>query len=439
MEADPVRDRIVGLVFENSREAVFTVDRDCRVTAFNPAAERLSGVPRDEAVGRHCYEVLCTDLCSERCALRNGLFDAQPYERARVPLLTRDGRHVPISVSTSILRDGDGRVVGGVEFIRDRSDLESLEGRLHRATGVGNMVSVSAPMQRIFALLPDVAQSECSALISGPSGSGKELIAQALHDLSGRRAGPYVKINCGALPETLLESELFGYEPGAFTDAKRTKPGQFDLARGGTLLLDEIGEMPMPLQVKILRVLSSGEFSPLGSVEAKKTDVRILASTNRILEDRVAQGLFREDLYYRINVVNIELPPLKERLEDIPLLVDHFVRRFRKKRGRDIQGASPEALATLRCYDFPGNVRELENAIEHAFVMCHGDLIEPRHLPERLLDAASRPADFLRERPCERAIIQEALERNGGNRRRTADELGMHRSTLWRKLQQYAL
>lgn len=294
-------------------------------------------------------------------------------------------------------------------------------------------------MQRIFSILPEVAESECSVLIAGPSGSGKELVAQALHSLSPRRKGPYLKINCGALPANLLESELFGYEQGAFTDAKRSKPGQFQLARGGTLLLDEIGEMPLPLQVKILRVLSSGEFSPLGSVKVQKTDVRILASTNRDLDRMIEQGRFREDLYYRINVVNICLPPLRERLEDLPLLVDHFIRRFREKRSRNIQSMTNEALALLRRYDFPGNVRELENAIEHGFVMCRGEQIEPRHLPRRIQQAAENASRSDREPRSERAIIQEALARHGGNHQATALELGMHRSTLWRKLQQYHL
>ncbi len=439
MEANADQRRIAALIFENIQEGVFTVDCKFRITAFNAAAERISGFSREEALGQYCFDVFRTELCNGGCALRTSMRDGAPHANQRVPIITRDGRKVPISLTTTILHDDDGKAIGGIELFRDLTRVESLERRLQHIAGVGNMVSANEQMQRIFALLPDVAASECNALISGPSGSGKELVAQALHDLSTRREGPYVKINCGALPENLLESELFGYEKGAFTDAKQAKQGQFALARGGTLLLDEIGEMPMPLQVKILRVLSSGEYRPLGGVKELQADVRILASTNRILEERVAEGLFREDLYYRINVVNIDVPPLRERLEDIPLLVDHFIARFRERRGREIRGISSEGLSTLRCYDFPGNVRELENAIEHAFVMCRGDTIEPRHLPSRILDAASAPAQAQRENPCERAVIQEALARHGGNRQETAEELGMHRTTLWRKLQQFAL
>lgn len=431
--------KIASLIFNNISEGVFTIDRDCRITSFNRAAERISGFSQEEATGQFCFDIFRTELCHQRCALRTTLLNGDEVLNVRVTIITRDGRKVPIRVTTSILRDDDGEVIGAVEFFRDLTEIENLERRLHHITGIGNMVSANEEMQRIFSILPEVAESECSVLIAGPSGSGKELVAQALHSLSPRRKGPYLKINCGALPANLLESELFGYEQGAFTDAKRSKPGQFQLARGGTLLLDEIGEMPLPLQVKILRVLSSGEFSPLGSVKVQKTDVRILASTNRDLDRMIEQGRFREDLYYRINVVNICLPPLRERLEDLPLLVDHFIRRFREKRSRNIQSMTNEALALLRRYDFPGNVRELENAIEHGFVMCRGEQIEPRHLPRRIQQAAENASRSDREPRSERAIIQEALARHGGNRQATALELGMHRSTLWRKLQQYHL
>jgi PAS domain S-box-containing protein len=430
---------ISSLIFENLREGVFTIDQDCHITAFNPAAEHITGFSKAEVLGQYCFDVFRSERCNAGCALRSSMLDGEARERLRIPILTRDGRRIPISVTTAVLRDDGGKFVGAVELFRDRSEVEDLERRLSLATGLGKMISTNEEMQRIFSQIPEVAASECNTLITGPSGSGKELIAQALHDLSGRRDRPYLKINCGALPETLLESELFGYEKGAFTDAKQAKPGLFELARGGTLLLDEIGEMPLPLQVKILRVLSSSEFRPLGGTKECKADVRILASTNRVLEECVDAGRFREDLYYRINVVNIRLPALRDRIEDIPLLVDHFVARFREKRGRDIRGISNEGLATLRCYDFPGNVRELENAIEHAFVMCRGNTIAPRHLPSRILEAASRRPEALRDPPCERAVIKEALSRNGGNRQRTADELGMHRTTLWRKLQQFGL
>jgi transcriptional regulator with PAS, ATPase and Fis domain len=304
-----------------------------------------------------------------------------------------------------------------------------------------NLVSCNEKMQRIFNLLPQIAASECNVLVQGPSGSGKELLAQALHNLSPRKHNAYLPINCAALPETLLESELFGYMRGAFTDAKRDKPGMFYLAQGGTLLLDEIGDMPLTLQVKLLRVLNNGEYQPLGSTRIMQTDARIIASSNRDLEEMVQKGNFREDLYYRLNVITVQIPPLSERLEDLPLLIDHFVQKFRAKRSKDIRGVAPDVLQFLRKYDFPGNVRELENAIEHAFVICEENVIQLEHLPEKILRAVqgngkngSRPSYGA---SSEESIIREALARNGGNRTKTAEELGIHRGTLWRKLAKY--
>jgi len=439
MKSNKTQERIAALIFNNITEGVFTTDRECRITSFNRAAEEISGFSNEEASGHFCFDIFRTELCHARCALRSTLQNGDTIDNVRVTILTKGGRKRPISVSTSILRDESMEVVGAVEFFRDLTEVENLERRLRRFTGVGDMVSANEEMQRIFTLIPEIAESECSVLIQGASGTGKELIAQALHDLSPRRRGPFLKLNCGALPETLLESELFGHEKGAFTDAKRAKPGLFLAANGGTLLLDEIGEMPPALQVKLFRVLSTGEFSPVGSVKVVKTDVRILASTNRDLEQMIRDGRFREELYYRINVVSVGLPALADRMEDVPLLVDHFIRRFREKRGKAIKGVSGEALAAMRRYEFPGNVRELENAVEHAFVMCRGDTIDVRHLPDKILVAARDSGRPEISKKSERAIIQEALDRHAGNRQETAVELGMHRSTLWRKLRQYGL
>jgi PAS domain S-box-containing protein len=439
MKKEEHQRRIAQIIFESISDGVFTTDRECRITSFNVAAERISGFSREEAIGRYCFDIFRTELCHERCALRCTLQNGESVSSVRVTIITRDGRKVPISVSTNLLRDEEGQTVGAVEFFRDLSEVENLERRIQKITGIGNLVSANEEMQQVFSLLPEVAESECSVLIQGASGTGKELVAQALHNLSPRRKGPFVKINCGALPENLLESELFGYERGAFTDARRSKPGLFQVAHGGTLLLDEIGEMPSALQVKLFRVLSTGEFSPLGSVKVHRTDVRILASTNRDVERMIEEGRFREELYYRVNVVTLVLPPLKDRPEDVPLLVDHFIRRFREKRGKSIRGISPEALNLLRRYEYPGNVRELENAVEHAFVMCRGETIEVEHLPSKILAGAQgRPAVRNGDR-SERAILAEALERHHGNRELTARELGVHRSTLWRRMKRLGI
>jgi PAS domain S-box-containing protein len=433
--------RIAAIIFDSIGEGVFTTDPDCRITAFNRAAEQITGFTREQAVGRYCFDIFRTEICQSRCALRHTLANGKPVADNRVTIITRDGRPLPISVSTTILRDKQGEVVGAVEFFRDLSVEEELRQRLSQMDAFANLRSSNERVQRMLDLLPEVAAAECNVLIHGPSGSGKELIAQAIHNLSPRHHGPYVRVNCAALPETLLESELFGYVKGAFTDAKRDKPGQFQVASGGTLLLDEIAEMPPSLQVKLLRVLNNGEFQPLGSTKTLHTDARIITSTNRDLDAMVRDGSFREDLYYRVNVVNVEIPPLGERLEDLPRLVEHFIGRFRDKRRKPIERVSTDVMALLRQYPWPGNIRELENTIEHAFVLCRGHVIEVAHLPERIVSGArqdGKSATAFGDSSPE-AVIRECLARHQGNRSEAARELGMHRATLWRKMRQYGI
>ena len=432
---------IAAVIFDSITEGVFTTDHDCRITSFNGAAERITGFTREQAIGRYCFDIFRTEICQSRCALRHTLADGTPVSNVRVTIMTRDGRPLPISVSTTILRDKREVVVGAVEFFRDLSVEESLREQLSRIDAFGNLRSNNDRMQHMLDLLPEVAAAECNVLIHGPSGCGKELIAQAIHNLSPRRHGLYVRVNCAALPQPLLESELFGYVKGAFTDAKRDKPGQFQVASGGTLLLDEIGEMPPALQVKLLRVLNNGEFQPLGSTKMLHADARIVTSTNRDIESMVQEGTFREDLYYRINVVNLEIPPLRERLEDLPRLIDHFIEQFRGRRQKPIDRVSGDVMALLRRYPWPGNIRELENAIEHAFVLCRGDVIEVEHLPVRIgtgvREEENSSTPFGDSSPA--AVIRESLARNDGNRSETARELGMHRATLWRKMRQYGI
>jgi len=427
------------LIFQSISDGVFTVDESRIITSFNRAAEEITGFDAEEAVGRHCFDIFRTEFCHTRCPLKDTLQHLEAVENARASILTKEGSELPISVSTTLLRNEEGEVLGAVEFFRDLSALEDLRRRLDERKALEDVVTVNREMHEMVQLLPDVAKSECNVLIQGPSGSGKELVAQVIHNLSPRKYGPYIKINCAALPATLLESELFGYEKGAFTDAKRDKPGQFCLANGGTLLLDEISEMDPALQVKLLRVLNNGEYQPLGSTKAFHTDARILAATNADLTERIAAGTFREDLYFRINVVGLRIPPLRERPADIPLLVDHFLKKFRKETRKPIRRVAPEALSALRRYSFPGNVRELENAIEHAFVMCHDDEIRVHHLPEAIGREAGTVNGVTREKKSEREVVAEALQRHQGNRTRVAEELGIHRTTLWRKMKSYGL
>ena len=282
--------KLSRLIFNSISDGVFTVDRNCVITSFNKSAERITGFSRSEAVGKHCFDIFRTEVCHRQCALKDTLKTHAPVQNARVTIITRSGQEMPIQVTTTMLKDDEGDRVGAVEFFRDVSEIEHLRKSLEQKRTLEDIVSVNPRMHELIGLLPDVADSECNVLIQGPSGCGKELFAQVIHNLSPRRYGPYIRINCAALPATLLESELFGYEKGAFTDAKRDKPGQFALAAGGTLLLDEISEMDLALQVKLLRVLNNGEYRPLGSTRTLHTDARIVAATNADLEQAIADG-----------------------------------------------------------------------------------------------------------------------------------------------------
>ena len=432
---------IFELIFNSISEGVFTTDRSCRVTSFNQAAEKISGFSRAQAIGRYCFDIFRTDICHRQCPLRNTLKKGMPISNVRVDILSRDGLKIPISVSTSILRDEQGDITGAVEIFRDLSTLEGLRKQLNEPQTFENLVSRNAEMHSIFEILPDVAQSECSVLIQGPSGSGKELLSRSIHNLSPREKAPYIRVNCAALPANLLESELFGYVRGAFTDARRDKPGRFALADGGTILLDEIGDMPITLQAKLLRVLQEGEVQPLGSTQTLSVDVRTVASSNRDLKQMVEEKTFREDLYYRLNVITVDIPPLARRREDVPLLIDHFINKLRAKTGKGIRSVRDDVFARLMAYDYPGNVRELENMIEHAFVLCKGETIELCDLPRDLFANSSSPASspsghsFLDG--AERRILEEAIAKHEGNKTRIAAELGIHRATLWRKLKKY--
>ncbi len=426
-------------IFNSISDGIFTTDKNCRITSFNKAAEKITGFSASEAINKNCFDVFRTDICNKRCALKDTLKNEEPTENIRVTIISRDGCEIPINVTTTLLKDKNNKIIGAVELFRDISELEHLRERIKNNRSLDEIVSMNLQMQQIIGLLPNIAESDCNVLIQGPSGSGKELFAQVIHNLSPRKYGPYIKINCAALPAQLLESELFGYEKGAFTDAKHNKPGQFCLANGGTLLLDEISEMDISLQVKLLRVLNNGEYRPLGSSKTLYSDARIIAATNADLKQEIGNNKFREDLYYRINVMNIKIPPLKDRPEDIPLLVDHFLKLFKKKNRNGVEKISPEALGILMKYSFPGNVRELENTIQHTFVMCRNGVILPEHLPESITNEHFISKNVSNNLNDERELIIESLKRNKGNKSKAAVELGMHRSTLWRKIKELRL
>jgi PAS domain S-box-containing protein len=427
------------IILDSIADGVFTVDDRWRITSFNRAAERITGIPRQKAIGSFCSSVFRSSICETDCALRRTMETGKEVTNRTIDVLNAEGRRLPVSISTALLKNRQGRVVGGVETFRDLSAVEELRKELEGRLTFLDMVSRSHRMRGLFEILPAIAASGSTVLIEGESGTGKELLARAIHSLSPRAHGPLVAVNCGALPDTLLESELFGHTAGAFTDAKKNRLGRFALADGGTILLDEIGDVSAAMQVRLLRILEEKVYEPLGGSEPVRADVRVIAATNRNLQKLVSEGRFRLDLYYRINVVRLELPPLRERKEDVPALVDHFIARFNSLRDGAVAGVTDNVLSCLMSYDFPGNIRELENIIEHAFVLCHSGMIEPRHLPEPLRSGIcaacpdATPAEMSLG-DIERILIESVLKKNGWNRLRTAQGLKIARSTLRRKI-----
>jgi len=433
-------------VLDSIADGAFTVDKELQISSFNRAAEDITGVHRSEAIGKKCYEVFRADICKSTCALKKSIATGRDVANHKAYILDVENDLVPISVSTSALRNEAGEIVGGVETFRDISALEALRKEISEKYSFQDIISKNHKIRNIFATLPDIAGSDSTVLIEGPSGSGKELFAKAIHSLS-KRKGRYVTLNCGALPDTLLESELFGYQKGAFTDAKKDKPGRFALAENGTIFLDEIGDISPALQLKLLRVLQEKEYEPLGGTSSRKADVRVIAATNKSLKGQVDEGSFRADLFYRLNVIKITLPPLAERSEDIPLLVDHFVKKFNRLKSKAIKDVSPDVLDVLMRHEYPGNVRELENIVEYCFVLCHGDTIEKNHLPEGVIPATSTeeaPSEKMRFEvnpllDAESSTVFAALQKFNGHRAKAAAYLGIEKTTLWRKMKKYGI
>ncbi|MFH1680267.1 MAG: sigma 54-interacting transcriptional regulator [Candidatus Eisenbacteria bacterium] len=431
------------VVLESISDGVFTVDQEWRITSFNRAAEEITGVERSDAIGRHCSEVFRSSMCGPDCALQQTLKTGKAIIGKSAYIVNARGDRVPISVSTAVLRDSEGRVAGGAETFRDLSEVDALRRELEGRFRVGDLASRSPLMQRVFEVLPTIAASSSTVLILGQTGTGKELMARTIHDLSPRRDGPFVAVSCGALPDTLLESELYGYKRGAFTGANKDKPGRFALAKGGTLFLDEIGELSPALQVKLLRVLQERTYEPLGATGSETADVRIVVATNKDLAEEMQRGAFREDLYYRVNVIRVELPPLRRRKEDIPLLAGQFIEQFNRLQRKSVEGIAAEALSLLMAHDWPGNVRELENVIERAFILCGEGFIEIAHLPENLTARGASVSSSSDIRAAHDLVdaqtICAALERNRNNRSAAARELGIHKTTLFRRIKRLGI
>ena len=443
MKEAPENLELFKVILSSIADGVFTVDSNRMITSFNRAAEKITGVPASQAIGKHCQDVFHSDIC-EYCLLKDTLETGIDAIDRPVNIINSQGEKIPISISTAVLKDEEGNALGAVETFRDLSTIEHLRKELSRNYSLEDIISKSPKMHKLFAILPDIAESESTVLIQGPSGSGKELFARAIHNLSPRKKANYVVINCGTLPSQLFESEIFGYVKGAFTDAKKDKKGKLAAVNGGTVFFDEIGELPLSTQVKLLRLLQQREYEPLGSTETIKADIRIVAATNKDLKRLVAQAKFRDDLYFRLAVVKFDLPPLKDKREDIPYLVDHFIRKFNAKTGKKIISVSPNVMSTLMSYDFPGNIRELENIIEHGFVLCRGSIIKREHLPPELIriekdsevnkDILSTPVT---ESIDEQNQIISTLRNCSGEISKAAEELGIHRTTLWRKIKRY--
>jgi len=431
------------IILDSVTEGVFTVNENMVITYFNKAAGSIIGMTQDKAVGQYCFDVLRSNICETECPIRFSIESGGETINRHKNILRVDGKKIPVAISASVLRDDNCEMIGGVETLRDLSKIEALEKEINKNYSFEDIISKNNKILQIFNILPNVSVSDSTVLIQGPSGTGKELFARAIHNLSNRKDGPFIAINCGALPETLLESELFGYVKGAFTDAKNNKPGRFELAKGGTIFLDEIDSLPFSTQVKLLRVLQEKEFEPLGATSSIKTNVRVISATKYDLYELVQNDKFRDDLFYRLNVVKIELPSLKERRDDIPLLIQHFIVKFNHYMHKSIKKISDDVLKLLLNFSFEGNIRQLENIIEHAFVMCQTEEISLEHLPPEIyLSDLKNGTDAISDIPLKESeyrTILKALNKHHWNTLDTANELKIHRSTLWRKMKKYGL
>ncbi len=425
-------------IFRTVSDAIIMVDRNGRLAQFNAAAACACGFT-DDMTGKELasLELRCHGACA--ATLLETLRCNAPRELRRFECRNHEGKERVACFTSTPVVEADGSVSGAVAVIRDETRLAVLERSLVKRGRFHNIIGNSAPMQRIFSLIEALAEVPTTVLINGESGTGKELVAAALHATGARASGPFVKVNCSALSESLLESELFGHVRGAFTGAISDKVGRFQKAHGGTLFLDEIGDISPAVQMRLLRVLQESEFERVGESTPIRVDVRIIAATNQNLAAKVSRGTFRQDLFYRLNVVRILLPPLRERLDDLDLLVAHFIAKFNVKLGRDIIGVSSDVMEVFRAHDWPGNVRELEHAIEHASILCKSDIISLRDLPQDLLDSLDAAADAVETLPAGSTTegpltIEQALAMSNGNKTRAASLLGISRRTLYRYL-----
>jgi PAS domain S-box-containing protein len=424
-------------VLDSLKEGIIAHDVERRIFFFNREAEHITGYAREQVLGRDCHEAFGAPFCGGHCSF----CDEPPAEKETVDytlnITTKSGEPRRIEMRVTRMRDGSGGMTGVLASFKDVTDLISLQLRAGELTSFGNIIGRDSKMQDVFRQIRDVADYDFPVQLSGETGTGKELVANAIHGESRRGGAPFVPINCGALPEGLIESELFGHIKGAFSGAVRDKKGRFELADGGTVFLDEVAELSNNMQTKLLRFLQDGRFERVGGEQTLTVNVRVISATNRNLRREVERSRFREDLFYRLSVIPIHLPPLRERKTDIPLLIDHFLRDAAGRYGREPLKVSPRALSLMLDYRWPGNVRELQNAIQFAFVKCGSKVIEPKDLPLELRDAADVCGRRGPARKLDPEAVRKALTRTGGNKAKAAKLMGVGRATLYRFLNDY--
>ncbi|MBI3593941.1 MAG: sigma 54-interacting transcriptional regulator [Nitrospirae bacterium] len=423
-------------------DGIVAISRDLKILYLNPAAESILGISARDIIGKRCSHPLETEMPQNRCLLERTLETEESLSRIDTYLKKKEGERLKATASTFLIKDKEGKVTAAVvHFTSPREEAKGREPESKLLMG-DKIIGKNPRMLEIYSLLPGLAKTKSTVLIEGESGTGKELIAHALHYNSPRRNKPFVKVNCGALAEGILESELFGHVKGAFTGAISNKQGRFELANEGTIFLDEIGDISLSTQVKLLRVLQEEEFERVGDSKPIKIDVRIIAATHKDLKNAMEEEEFRQDLYYRLRVVPISLPPLRERRDDIPLMVEYFVKKFNQEMEKSVEKVSPKTIEILVNYDYPGNIRELENIIEHALVLCNGNTILPEHLPKdiQILKADHVDRAIGREHPLEaieRELISKVLSQCNWNLKETSEKLKISRTTLWRKMKDY--
>jgi len=440
-------ERSLKIILDNLDIGIFTIDKGGRITFFNTAAEKISGFKRREILGEACSVIFGGTAAREVCSIKDTIVDGHSRSSRAGKMMTRDGVSIPIRANFMSLRNEKGTIVGGLATFHDLTLVQQLKQAMRDRYTFHDMIGRSPAMQKIFEMINVVAPTDATILIEGATGSGKDLLAKVIHSASRRLNKPFVKVNCAAIPDNLLESEMFGYVKGAFTGAERDKTGRFQEAEGGTIFLDEIGDLPLGLQAKLLRVLEDKEFYRLGSRHTVKVNVRIVSASNRNLDRLVEKQLFREDLYYRLNVFRIELPELRDRRVDLPILIGHILRRLTAARDTRLPEVSEKVMEILLNYHYPGNVRELENILEHALIICQEDSIRPEHLPEYLrtrpVARKPNPPDSNAKGPGlenkEYAKLLAALEQFSWHRRKAAQTLGIDRTTLWRKMKKHGL